>query len=351
MFHNDLYEQHADGSWRLRAKLTGLVSTGNSTDTPLGSGATFTGLFEEIKDYGFFTLSIFTDQDSANDGLKFQWSHDGINVDRTEGTTVAAGIGRVFTLSPRARYFRVQYVNGGTAQGALRLGVVYHSSGSGIITKPLDASVTTENFAQLVQAPVMGREVGSATYQSIGAVQDPSDSAYQLKVVGNQKIIPIPASNVIYQANALLNGSSAEMNINGSSTPVNFDWNPGSGETWYLESISLFIADVGLSSSTNFGGLATLTNGLELRVRSGGTEYLVLSSKSNMDLICQYSADSMIPPAAGYIENSDAYLGTFRFSIPIRVANSTSDYVRGRVRDNLSGLNNLRMYAKIWRTI
>lgn len=134
------------------ASLPGTVSAGNSSATPLGSSATFTGTFEDVKDYAALTLSVFADQASATDGLKFDWSHDGTNVDRTEATTVSASSGRAFNILVRARYFRVRYVNDATAQTAFRLGVVYHVTGSGLITKPLDGPVTSENLAQLVQA-------------------------------------------------------------------------------------------------------------------------------------------------------------------------------------------------------
>lgn len=50
----------------------------NSTTTPLGAGATFTGEWEDTLDYGTMVIGIISDQDSATDGLKIEYSADGI---------------------------------------------------------------------------------------------------------------------------------------------------------------------------------------------------------------------------------------------------------------------------------
>jgi len=146
----------SDRDVRLLGRLNGNLSTGNSSTTLLGIGAIFTGTFEDVKDYASITISVFTDQASATDGLQFDWSHDGTNVDASTGTTVNISAGRAFSIAPRARYFRVKYTNGGTGQGIFRLGTVYHPTGSGLISRPLDQSMDTENYAQQVRAVVDG---------------------------------------------------------------------------------------------------------------------------------------------------------------------------------------------------
>lgn len=133
-------------------RLTGTVSTANSTTTPLGIGGIFTGTFEEIKDYGAISVIVFANVASAADGLAFQWSSDGVNADRIESSSVDAATGRAFSLTPRARYFRVVYTNGGTGQATFRLGTVFHPAGSGLISRPLDQALNDENFAQTVRA-------------------------------------------------------------------------------------------------------------------------------------------------------------------------------------------------------
>lgn len=151
---------------RANVVLKGIVSTGNSTTAALGANGIFTGTFREVKDFSFVSFSVFTDQSSASNGLEFQWSMDGINVDRTESTNVVANAGRAFAITVRARYFRIRYTNGPVAQTVFRLGTTLHSAGSGLITKPLKGAVNEDNFAQLVQAPVMAK-LRDGTFENI----------------------------------------------------------------------------------------------------------------------------------------------------------------------------------------
>ncbi|MCK4522413.1 MAG: hypothetical protein KAU20_07610, partial [Nanoarchaeota archaeon] len=57
-------------------KAKGELSTNNSSTTPLGGDAVFTGTADEIKDYAAVNVSIWADQDSAADGLSLEWSQD-----------------------------------------------------------------------------------------------------------------------------------------------------------------------------------------------------------------------------------------------------------------------------------
>lgn len=146
---------------------TGLLSAGNSSSATLAADATFSGTYENVKGYAFFSLSVYADQSSAASGLAFDWSHDGVNTDRTESSDVTAATGRAFALVPRAQYFRVRYTNGSVAQSAFRIGVVYHPFGTGILTKPLDGAVTTENFGELVQAPMMAKNLTGTGFSNV----------------------------------------------------------------------------------------------------------------------------------------------------------------------------------------
>ena len=149
-----------DGSvYRLQTqtKFKGVVSSGNSSTALLGSGATFTGTFEDVLDYSMVTVSVFADQVSGSNGLSFQWSHDGVNVDRTESSSLLASVGRAFALTVRARHFRIVYLNGTSAQGAFRLGTVLHHVGTGIITRPISGTLTSDNFAILTRSVLSGQ--------------------------------------------------------------------------------------------------------------------------------------------------------------------------------------------------
>src|SRR5258706_986830 len=77
---------------------------------------------------------------------------DGLVWDVVTVSIVSAGIGRGFNLSYRGKYFRVLYKNGWAAQIQFRLDVTHRPATNGIITRPLDDTLNTENFAQTVRA-------------------------------------------------------------------------------------------------------------------------------------------------------------------------------------------------------
>lgn len=105
----------------------GRVSTNNSSTATLLSGAVFTGTSDEVKNYAAIQISVISNVASATDGLSLQQSSDGTNWDITDVYTVAAATGKVFSVQPAARFFRIVYTNGGTNQASFRLQTVYHT--------------------------------------------------------------------------------------------------------------------------------------------------------------------------------------------------------------------------------
>lgn len=105
--------------------IDGFVSTSNSTTTPLAGGGVFTGTSEDMTNYAWIQVNVFSDQASATDGISMQQSSDGTNWDITDVYTVAASTGKVFSVQPGAKFFRVVYTNGVTLQGSFRLQTIY----------------------------------------------------------------------------------------------------------------------------------------------------------------------------------------------------------------------------------
>ena len=149
-------------------------SEGNYSQTLLGPNEIFTGIFEDVKDIAFISITVSSDVESAPAGLKFQWSIDGQIVDLEDGTKVGASIGlpgRAFAITPRARWFRIVYVNGATIQSIFRVAAIYHSSGTGLISRPIGRVLTDENFAQTVRAVLCAKKA-DGTYVNLIATND-----------------------------------------------------------------------------------------------------------------------------------------------------------------------------------
>lgn len=163
----------------------GVLSTFNSSTTTLASSATFTGTFEDVKDYAAITFIVFADRDSAIGGLKVQWSSDGVNADVSDNTNVSSGTGRAFSLTPRAGFFRLVYVNGASAQGVFRLQTTYHQGGSGLISRPLSNNLDDSNYAQTVRS-VMSAKLSSGAYQSATMGQTTMANSVAVTIASNQ---------------------------------------------------------------------------------------------------------------------------------------------------------------------
>ncbi len=102
------------------------ADSNNTTTTPLGIGAVFTGTATDLLTNGnpHVLVTVFADEDSAASGLVLQFSQDGTNWEAgsTKHTfTLDADEERTFQFGPEARYFRAVLTNGGTAQTAFRL--------------------------------------------------------------------------------------------------------------------------------------------------------------------------------------------------------------------------------------
>jgi hypothetical protein len=102
-----------------------LVDSANSSTTPLGAGGVFTGsVWTDLTDYSSISIMVFSNVASATNGLKIQWSTDGINIDDSQSHSYAGSAseeGRFIYSSVRTKFFRISYTNGGTAQGSFRL--------------------------------------------------------------------------------------------------------------------------------------------------------------------------------------------------------------------------------------
>lgn len=105
----------------------GTISTNNSTSTPLGIGATYTGIGEEVKDYVGIGTSIVVDRSGT---INVEFSTDNINWNHIQVypiTVATPGVveGFFYQFMCEARYFRFRYVNGATAQGTFKIQTIF----------------------------------------------------------------------------------------------------------------------------------------------------------------------------------------------------------------------------------
>lgn len=117
----------------------------NSTETPLSSGTTFTGIGEQ-NHYPQVGVMLKTDNTST---LYFEFSNDGTNWDSTypvNGFKVASGVAEFHTAVKLGRYFRPRLVNDTGAQSYLRL-TTYYGNGFVPSVAPLNQQAALDQDA------------------------------------------------------------------------------------------------------------------------------------------------------------------------------------------------------------
>lgn len=167
-------------------------------------------------------------------------------------------------------------------------------------------------------------------------------------------IVIIPSASIVHSDDYCTNAGSKPMNVNGSVTPVNFDYSPASGQTRYVDAIGILISDTSSPDFGEFGSLGSaLTNGIQLKIRTNGTEYTMANIQDNTDISFHFSGqfDGFTATNLSWLNEVDFYLGFMTFRNALTLKNSTSDYIRFTVRDNLTAIDQLRGFVKAWRVI
>lgn len=170
--------------------LIGEVDTGNSSATPLLAGGTFTGTAYDTLDCGIMFVSVYTDVDSATDGLCLEQSVDGTNWDFCDAYTILAGEQKNYSINPHARYFRVEYTNGTTNQTAFRLQVICKTGNSKSSSHRIKDEIVGDDDAELMKAAITG-ENGNGLWHNVKVTADGD-----LKITDNSSGLAIAEGNV-----------------------------------------------------------------------------------------------------------------------------------------------------------
>jgi hypothetical protein len=178
------------GGATVQATFTSTVSTANSTQTPLAANATFTGAWEDVKDFAAITGSLVSDQPSATNGLIAEFALDAagtLMVANQTSTYPGGGLGAYFAFPPEARYVRIRYINGATAQTYLRSQTAYEFSAPTQPQQALGGPLTDANIGGVVRSILTGR-LSTGAMKSLTA-----NAAGELSVVNATPVSPANA--------------------------------------------------------------------------------------------------------------------------------------------------------------
>lgn len=144
---------------------TSVVSAGNSTTTPLGGGATFTGTSASILGYAGVAVSVFANVSSSATGLQIQFSQDGTNWNDAVVASFTSGgaspnDGQVWMTGARGQYVRVVYTNGAGAQATFRLQTILLAASPAGDTVDVAETISANNHATVTKGVIVGKTTG-----------------------------------------------------------------------------------------------------------------------------------------------------------------------------------------------
>ena len=143
---------------------SGVTSTVNATDDPLGVGGTFVGEWEDVTNYDYLELTIFTDVDSEVNGALLALSMDGgTTTHKYIPQTILGGYGAFTFVVPVTSFnaYKIIYTNGGVAQTVFKTRIEMKTGANPIPLAPLGAVLNPTLSGAVVR-------LSSDTYQSDG---------------------------------------------------------------------------------------------------------------------------------------------------------------------------------------
>ena len=148
---------NSDGS--VSSTLVNTVDAGNSSTTPLGISGVFTGTAFDITNFASINVFVYSNVDSATNGLTVQFSSDGTNWDHSHSTTYTSG-GKGYIFNCEGKYARVVFTNGAVAQTSFRLQTIFKPVAVPSSLYTLSQSVNSNMFASLGRSIITGETTG-----------------------------------------------------------------------------------------------------------------------------------------------------------------------------------------------
>lgn len=234
----------------------GTQSTLNTTTTPLGAGATYTGTFEQ--NYApWVGVSCKTDVAGT---LYFDFSNDGSNVDTFPpvGFSVSAGVHEFHTAVKLPRFFRVRFVNAGGAQSYLRLYTYFGTFDQGIA--PINFDIADDADARVVKSVISGIGNTTATVTDHKSLQvtPPAEgkSAFGEQLSSSlEPVVQLLFTYSVnpYQVNQFLNGGTAAV----STAMLALSTGAAANQSACIESVNTIRYEPGLGVCCRFTGIFT----------------------------------------------------------------------------------------------
>lgn len=165
MVHTNIHT----GAEELRVFSEGHVCVENSSSTPLGSNAVFTGDWQDTLNYTEVIVSVSADKNSATDGLVLNWSADGSTVNETDEFSILANSGKTFSFPCNRRYVKITYTNGAVAQTVFNIATYLKRFASKGSSHRISDSIVGDDDAALTKSVLTGVNP-SGVFENVGVL-------------------------------------------------------------------------------------------------------------------------------------------------------------------------------------
>lgn len=305
---------------------SGIVDSNNSTSTPLGISGVFTGTATEVLAYGGIIISAIADEDSAADGLSIQFSSDGTNWDHIEAHTVTADTSHISITPPQARYMRVVYTNGTTAQTSFRLQTLLVSESVGPVAELLGGDISDTTIAQSVRA-VLAAKKPNGDYANISStaggnlkvsVEEFDPSVFGQETMANS----LPVTIASDQTAIPITDNGGSITVDGAVTatiqePLSVDDNGGSltvddGGSSLTVDGTVAATQSGTWDITNISGTVSLPTGAATAANqtTANTSLSTIAAATKLEDAAHASGDRGIPAWTRRIDTVASSAGT-----------------------------------------
>lgn len=138
----------------------GFIDSGNTTGTLLGANGVYTGDAFNVTEYAAINVNVVSNVPSATNGVKVEFSGDGVNWVHSHSTTYSGGSGVGYIFNCEWQFARVVYTNGATAQGSFLLQTIFKLKPVKQSLYTIDQTVSGNMFAELGKNVIIGKTTG-----------------------------------------------------------------------------------------------------------------------------------------------------------------------------------------------
>ena len=387
--------------------LAGGDDKGNSTTDNLAISGVFTGEWFDTINFASIIIGIKSDQDSAIDGLKIEWSSDGATAIQDDVFTISANRGKVYTFMPANRHYRIVYTNGLTETTLLDIQSILKATSIISSSHRIQDSIIGEDDATLNKAVLSGQDeftgffdnvktfngaltvtdgyvhkfgVDFLANRDVGNTTNPTnpitagDRSFDvddttglatdvwititeapltefsfmkiLGVAGNTVTVHRPVDNS-YTTAAIVKDVTFNLAVDGSGAGgVSFKIQPPAGVIWQITRLNFVMTHSSSGDDSKFGNIASLTNGALLGSSRAGGARTATTWFNNGDIRLEmYDITYSDKAGPGLYSTSGRWTFT-KMGFILELDGDDSDFIEILIQDSLLTLTSFVIKAQ-----